>query len=314
MAGSWSNTATNLIVLIEQISGYSGIFGYSPTVGAGNLVLSITAAAGTDPYGNPYRAGVTTYGTANNITSQSTSGDTVTMKADAPSYVADSTSPGIEFRKAIEPGDGASITEYDDTFDHGLLLLSPSPVVSGNGGEDFSYIQMIGRFSTDPSIQMVASGPDSFIAVNGTLFDADGVMETYATSIWNTYTPTVSNGGSATFSTRTGWWQRIGQMIYVTVYLVVNNAGSGAGIVNVTMPTDVDRTTRQILDMHCESVGPGGSHIGNGNCVFFTGGSGTVSDRLRQSNNGASNADGNITGADLLSNGIITIQGWYREA
>ncbi len=59
--GSWSNNATNLIVLVESISGYSGIFGYSPAPGAGNLVFSVTAAAGTDPYGNDYLSGVATY-------------------------------------------------------------------------------------------------------------------------------------------------------------------------------------------------------------------------------------------------------------
>ncbi len=63
MAGSWSNTATNLIVLIEQVSGYSGIFGYSPAPGAGNLIFSLTAAAGTDPYGNAYDAGLSLYST-----------------------------------------------------------------------------------------------------------------------------------------------------------------------------------------------------------------------------------------------------------
>lgn len=61
MAGSWSNTATNLIILIEDISGYSGIFGYSPAPGTGNLVFSVAAHSGTDPYGNDYLEGVVTY-------------------------------------------------------------------------------------------------------------------------------------------------------------------------------------------------------------------------------------------------------------
>jgi hypothetical protein len=304
MAGSWSNTATNLIVLIEQISGYSGIFGYSPTVGAGNLVLSITAAAGTDPYGNPYRAGVTTYGTADNITSQSSSGDTVALKADAPSYVADSTSPGIEFRKAVEPGDGASITEYDDTFDHGLLLLSPSPVVGGAGGDDFAYIQMIGRYSTDPSIQLYATGPDSFISLNQTLFDPDGVIETYAGSSWNTYTPSVTGGGSATYSTRTGWWQRIGGLVFFNAYIVVNAAGSGAGTISITTPTDIDRTTRQSIPCQVDAAAVQGSFC----ALTFTGGSGNVIDRIRTS------TDANLIGSNLSSNAVIVVEGWYREA
>src|SRR5208337_1142558 len=44
--------------LTEQTTGFSGIFGYSPTVGSGNLIFSLSAAAGTDPYGNAYPQGI----------------------------------------------------------------------------------------------------------------------------------------------------------------------------------------------------------------------------------------------------------------
>jgi hypothetical protein len=54
----WSNQAVSLIVLTEQATGYSGIFGYSPSPGPGNLIFSVAARAGTDPYGNSYPAGV----------------------------------------------------------------------------------------------------------------------------------------------------------------------------------------------------------------------------------------------------------------
>ena len=66
MAGSWSSLETNLIVLVEESSGYSGIFGYSPAPGLNNLVFSIAAAPGTDPYGNVYVAGIGTYNGAVN--------------------------------------------------------------------------------------------------------------------------------------------------------------------------------------------------------------------------------------------------------
>jgi hypothetical protein len=59
--GGWSNQVVSLIILTEAATGFSGLFGYSPTPGAGNLILSVAAAAGTDPYGNAYQAGVTSY-------------------------------------------------------------------------------------------------------------------------------------------------------------------------------------------------------------------------------------------------------------
>ena len=74
MAGSWSNGATDLIILVEEVSGFSGVFGYSPAPGAGNLVFSLTAAAGTDPYGNSYAAGLTMYSADGTINLWDTAG------------------------------------------------------------------------------------------------------------------------------------------------------------------------------------------------------------------------------------------------
>jgi hypothetical protein len=59
MAGSaWTNQLLNLIILVAQNAGFSGFFVYSPVPGTGNLIGSWAAAAGTDPYGNPYPQGL----------------------------------------------------------------------------------------------------------------------------------------------------------------------------------------------------------------------------------------------------------------
>jgi hypothetical protein len=128
------------------------------------------------------------------------------------------------------------------------------------------------------------------------------------------YTPTVAGGGSVAWTSRTGWYYKVGKMVYVCIYLGVSANGSGTGFVSVDMPTAVYRGTRQMLSMHTESIGPNGSHVGNGSCVFFTSGTGATADRLRTSSNDATNRDSNITGVDLLAAGTITIEGWYREA
>ena len=62
MADEWSNPAVTLVILQEQATGFSGIFGYSPTPGLGNLIFSVAAAAGTDPYGNTYPQGISGQG------------------------------------------------------------------------------------------------------------------------------------------------------------------------------------------------------------------------------------------------------------
>jgi hypothetical protein len=62
MAGSaWTNQLQNLIILAAEETGFSGFFAYDPAPGPGNLIASIAAAAGTDPYGNAYLEGVATY-------------------------------------------------------------------------------------------------------------------------------------------------------------------------------------------------------------------------------------------------------------
>lgn len=59
MAGSgWNNQLVQLIILTLP-GGFTGIFGYSPAPGPGNLVISISAQGGTDPFGNTYPPGIT---------------------------------------------------------------------------------------------------------------------------------------------------------------------------------------------------------------------------------------------------------------
>lgn len=48
----------HLIIIFSAAGALSGIFVYNPTPGPGNLIVSIAAAAGTDPYGNSYPEGI----------------------------------------------------------------------------------------------------------------------------------------------------------------------------------------------------------------------------------------------------------------
>lgn len=63
MAGSaWTNQLIYLILLSASASGFSGFFAYDPAPGAGNLIASITASAGTDPYDDEYLQSIASYG------------------------------------------------------------------------------------------------------------------------------------------------------------------------------------------------------------------------------------------------------------
>jgi hypothetical protein len=56
----WQQSVFNLLI-VDAGSGYSGEFAYNPGPGAGNLILSVAASDGTDPYGNAYVHGIITY-------------------------------------------------------------------------------------------------------------------------------------------------------------------------------------------------------------------------------------------------------------
>lgn len=140
MSGSWSNSSQDLIILTEQVTGFSGLFGYSPTVGPGNLVFSLTAAAGTDPYGNAYRSGLTIYSAGQALDSV---GD---ANGDIISYVPGSSGSYLKMGSAqltwggynsntdsITPNGGAISTVTNDgvpNFNGQMILASP------RGGED----------------------------------------------------------------------------------------------------------------------------------------------------------------------------------
>ncbi|MEV6014747.1 hypothetical protein [Streptomyces sp. NPDC051997] len=197
-----------------------------------------------------------------------------------------------------------------DTFDRvrvyasGLLEIGP-----GNAARDTNLFRDSANvLRTNDSLTV-----DLNLSVAGSA-SVTGNLAVAATT-WTTYTPTVTNGGSVTWTTRTGYYYKLGKIVFVCVYLNVNAVGTGTGIVSIDMPSNVDRTARQALTLHAETIGANGnatSSIRGGECVFFTGGTGATSDRLRV-DNGTSN-ESNIQGADLLAGGLITVQGWYREA
>lgn len=281
---------------------------YNGTPGAGNLIMSVSSAAGTDPYGNAVVAGLGVYGTTDRVTVKSTTGATAVLRADAPSGISDTPAPGLALSMASGDNAPGSLTEFDDTFSRGVYLRSPSPVAdpSASEGSDYASIRMLGRFhGGDPSIDLEANGPTSTIAFNGTILDSTGEITTYAGSNWHTYTPVMANTGGATWSTRQGFWRRVGDFVWFNAYFVFSGAGTGGSPVSVTAPTSIDRTSRQFAIAHLEQVTTGSA--GTGTAIAFQSGSGDVFDRIRNPSNTSMN------GGDFTASSIVIVQGWYRE-
>lgn len=61
----WSNVASSVLtantVIVVAGDPNTGLFVYSGTPATGNLIMSVAAADGTDPYGNSYGAGIISY-------------------------------------------------------------------------------------------------------------------------------------------------------------------------------------------------------------------------------------------------------------
>ena len=58
----WQTQVVPQLQAGDTVINANGIFTYSGTPAAGNLILSSAPAAGTDPYGNQYLSGATSYG------------------------------------------------------------------------------------------------------------------------------------------------------------------------------------------------------------------------------------------------------------
>lgn len=232
----------------------------------------------------------------------------------ADSFIADEPGPGLVLGGMTGDTYPGSLTEYDDTFSRGLYLRTPSPdplvPVDPIEGVDYAAIRMSGRFhGNDPQIQISAGSdpdaPNGSVSINGVTFGAGNQIESYGGP--TTYTPAVGSTGGATFSTRTGWWFRVGPMVFFTAYAVCDGAGSGGSFVQVTTPTTLDRTTRQRIGAHISGVsgGPGsGEYTG---VVFEGAGGATTIDRIQRSGV-------NLTGANVIIGTVITVEGWYRES
>lgn len=200
--------------------------------------------------------------------------------------------------------DGRVEWTYYPTVDGTEILLT-----SGRGaaaGAAWLQLQSKASDNTRPRAEFNANGSSPVdVRIRGAL----EVTET----TWTAYTPTVAGGGSATFTSRTGWYTRLGKLVHFTAEFVVNAAGSGTSPVTITAPTDVYRGTRQVIPCHTQSTTTSGA-VMNGHAVALETGSGTVIDRISVSNDGSSNRDNVLNGSNLLAGARVTVSGFYREA
>jgi Fibronectin type III domain len=310
---------------------------YNGTPASGSLLFAVASASGTDSFGNTYPRG---------ISAGLSTGPQVIMNTSAGAgFIQFPTHRPIENvagRLLVGVVNSGAVNEYaalqllgptvtGATDSSSIILASQNNDASSNANVlistgtssvtiDKDVMRLIGnRLQISPvasSSSAIFVNPSSTYSGNFLRFqndgtdvfsvNVDGVINNYSQNVFNTYTPSITGGGTVTWSSITGWYQRVGKMIYVNVYAQSNSAGSGSGLLAVTMPTNVDRTNQQVLTGHIA-----GSSTVNGTicAVALNTGSGNTIDRIRSS------TGSNISGSQINASGFaLSIQGWYREA
>jgi hypothetical protein len=183
---------------------------------------------------------------------------------------------------------------------HGLQV---GPTSGVNIAVDGNEIQARNNGAAN-TLNLNIEGGDIALGAEAVFDDTTGEFSEYSSNDMTSYAVTVGGMGSGTNSTATGYYVKLGKIVFIKIYLVCNANGTGAGNITITTPSSPDRTTRQTLHANVEG------HTINGSfqLVALTGGSGAVWDRLRSS------TGANMIGTDYDNGGIITIQGWYLEA
>lgn len=127
---------------------------------------------------------------------------------------------------------------------------------------------------------------------------------------WIQWTPVVTNGGSAVFTTTDGWWQKVGNLAFFNLYLVCGTAGSGTGKLLITLPFTPYRGSanrRQVYTAAIsDAIGTGGQ-VGPLAAWTFAG-SATGVDRLVMSNGV------DLAGSHIAVGSILTVEGIARIA
>lgn len=128
------------------------------------------------------------------------------------------------------------------------------------------------------------------------------------------YTPVMAGHGTAVFSTLLGRWVQIAPKLkWWHVFMIVGTAGSGTSVLQVTSPTNPDRTTRQSVQLTTTdgTVSPASR---SGSVFTFQTGTGAVWDRFAWDNGGATNGLENMDGSKLTVGMKLFLQGVYWEA
>lgn len=141
-------------------------FYYAPNPGAGNLIASIAATAGTDTYGNAYLQGITSYAPANGsyaslnetgIPAESTNAGLVMHPPNAVTIPSAVFAPG-------------GVVTFTSEFQNSLPgVLATSPFISNDPGSYVASISLTPATSSGPDASLIQINADQTQVIGGML-------------------------------------------------------------------------------------------------------------------------------------------------
>jgi hypothetical protein len=204
-------------------TGFFGVFVYSPVPGAGNLIASITSSHGTDPYGNVYQAGVSSYGAAGLF--NQVSGSTVAFG---------STNVATFITSLAEI---LLIDTVAASVSPALELLSPGTTGGGNG----AIVRLYGTSNDGSKVSQVqvttvgtgvTRGTSALLEIEGTTAlknsIAPGSVTGYAEPFANNgHLYVVDGTDGVTYGTQRVIYEAAGQLVNSTTFAVIPAVGGG---------------------------------------------------------------------------------------
>lgn len=154
------------------------------------------------------------------------------------------------------------------------------------------------------------NGGSCSMYLDANTIEVGGELKVDGALTYKPWTPAVTGGGSATYSTLDGWYWRLGNLVFINGYIAVSAAGSGSTQIAISLPATPYRGSanrRQVYAGYLSGGVGSGASIGPIACTTLAGGS-TGIDQITMCNGTM------LTGAHLTSSSIITVQGIIREA
>lgn len=168
MPDPWSNQLISLLLIAAASSGFSGLFVYSPAPGKGNLIASVAASPGTDPFGNPYQQGITSYAGGGSIGVVSSS-----LEAGAVIVGNTANAEGLGGPASTNPGGLSILVPAANNENGGLIVSSPTYAPSPPAESANLILQGESEDGTAPSYAEFINGDSTKIcpvSIQGLIF------------------------------------------------------------------------------------------------------------------------------------------------